>query len=177
MNFSLDDFFLLCYNEVNILSYRMKLLLKNTRGCIMKKLAIVAFALVLAMTFVGCGTHDFRFVGTWDYVYDGNSDSGEFIPTNATRFEFNKDGTVISNDIVYEKVGDELTFKKTANTQKDGTWLVINNQILEIEDHSATYNKKWEVEFEGLNKMKWTPKKGGESITLVKATVKKEFTE
>ena len=35
----------------------------------MKKLAIVAFALVLAMTFVGCGIQDARFVGTWDYVY------------------------------------------------------------------------------------------------------------
>ena len=32
----------------------MNLLFLNTRGCIMKKLAIVALALVLAMTFVGC---------------------------------------------------------------------------------------------------------------------------
>ena len=35
----------------------------------MKKLAIVALALVLAMTFVGCGANDLRFIGEWDYIY------------------------------------------------------------------------------------------------------------
>ena len=142
----------------------------------MKKLAIVAFALVLAMTFVGCGIQDARFVGTWDYVYKYDSTSGD--PSHATRFEFNKDGNVISNDIEYKYDGGDVTFKKTANTQKDGTWLVINNQILEIEDHSSTYNRKWVVEFSGLKKMKWTDKKDDNNVVnLEKATVTTEYAE
>ena len=142
----------------------------------MKKLAIVAFALVLAMTFVGCGIQDGRFVGTWDYVYKYDTDSGK--PSQATRFEFNKDGNVISNDIVYKYDGDDVTFKKTANTQKDGTWLVINSEILEIEDHSSTYNRKWVVEFSGLKKMKWTDKKDDKNVVnLEKATVTTEYAE
>ena len=71
-----------------------------------------------------------------------------------------------------------VTFKKTANTQKDGTWLVINNQILEIEDHSSTYNRKWVVEFSGLKKMKWTDKKDDNNVVnLEKATVTTEYAE
>lgn len=177
MNFSLDDFFSLCYNEINILGYRMKLLLKNTRGCIMKKLAIVAFALVLAMTFVGCGVHDLRFVGTWDYVYSYDQGTGK--PSQATRFEFTKDGVVKTYDISYKYVGDDVTFKKSANTPSEGTWLVINNDILEIEDLVPRYNKKWVVEFSSLNKkMKWTDKKDDKNVVnLEKATVTTEDAE
>ena len=142
----------------------------------MKKLAIVAFALVLAMTFVGCGVHDLRFVGTWDYVYKYDSTSGD--PSLATRFEFNKEGNVITYDIEYKYGVGEVTFKKSANTPSEGTWLVINNDILEIEDLMPRYNKKWVVEFSGLKKMKWTDKKDDKNVVnLEKATVTKEYEE
>ena len=167
MNFSLDDFFSLCYNEINILSYRMKLLLKNTRGCIMKKLAIVAFALVLAMTFVGCGAQDPRFVGTWDYDYRFDEDSGK--PTKATRFEFKNDGSLTTTDGIYN---NGVWEKETGNSSKGGNWLVVNGDYLEIEGNSATYNKKWLFAFSKRTLI--LTEKGNESnaIELKKVTVK-----
>ena len=134
----------------------------------MKKLAIVAFALVLAMTFVGCGVTDARVVGTWDYVYAYDRKSGD--PLEATRFEFTKEGSVTTWDGTYDAEG--VLVKKTANTPKTGTWLVINNEIIEIEDQSASYNGKWIVEFSGLTEMKWTNKKDGRVVPLVKVTKK-----
>ena len=146
----------------------------------MKKLAIVAFALVLAMTFVGCGVQDLRFVGTWDYIWPENNSTtinGDLYPLKATRFEFSKDGVVKVYDIAYQYNADasSKTFNRLANTPYEGTWLVINNDILEIEDLIPRYNKKWVVEFSGLKEMKWTDKKNdANTVYLKKATVTKE---
>ena len=125
----------------------------------MKKLAIVALALVIAMTFVGCGANDLRFIGEWDYVYS-SATVGETTTALATRFTFKDDGTFTSSDIVL--VNGQL--KTLANT-KPGEW-TTQNDLLTIEEHSSSYNGVWKFTFE-KDGMKWE-RDNRDPVTLVK---------
>ena len=125
----------------------------------MKKLAIVALALVLAMTFVGCGANDLRFIGEWDYVYS-TATVGETTTAAATRFTFKDDGTFTSSDIAL--VNGEV---KTLVNTKSGEW-TTQNDLLTIDNHSSSYNGVWKFTFE-KDGMKWE-RDGRNPVTLVK---------
>lgn len=125
----------------------------------MKKLAIVAVALVLAMVFVGCGANDLRFIGDWDYVYTSTT-VGDTTTEAATRFTFKADGTFTSADLVL--VNGEV---KSLTNSKPGEW-ITDGDILTIENHSAAYNGDWKFTFE-KDTMKWE-RDGRNPVTLTK---------
>ncbi|MEE0879493.1 MAG: glycoside hydrolase family 43 C-terminal domain-containing protein [Treponemataceae bacterium] len=125
----------------------------------MKKLAIVALALVLAMTFVGCGANDLRFIGEWDYIYS-SATVGDTTTAAATRFTFKDDGTFTSADI--SLVNGEV---KTLVNTKEGKWST-ENDLLTIEEHSSSYNGIWKFSFDKEG-MKWE-RDNRDPVTLVK---------
>ena len=84
----------------------------------MKKLAIVALALVLAMTFVGCGAGTAVLMkGQWEDKWDGGRQVWEFKDENV--FNFYEDATGLVND------------------PAEGTWTVDETGILEIAEPSG----------------------------------------
>lgn len=70
----------------------------------MKKLAIVALALVLAMTFVGCGVPA-ELLGTWERDWGGQGDSWEFKANKEVVYTYYV-GDVVSSTITYDYVAD-----------------------------------------------------------------------
>ena len=125
----------------------------------MKKLAIVALALVIAMAFVGCGANDLRFIGEWDYIYSSVT-KDDVTTAAATRFTFNDDGTFTSADI--SLVNGEV---KTLVNSKEGKWST-ENDLLTIEEHSSSYNGIWKFSFDKEG-MKWE-RDNRDPVTLVK---------
>ena len=125
----------------------------------MKKLAIVALALVLAMTFVGCGVNDLRFIGEWDYIYS-SATVGDTTTAAATRFTFKDDGTFTSADLTL--VNGEV---KSLVNSKTGDWKT-EGDILTIENHSASYNGNWKFSFD-KDGMLWT-RDGRDDVRLTK---------
>lgn len=94
----------------------------------MKKLAIVALALVLAMTFVGCGAAGKELLNTsWKQVWGANG--GYSVLT------FSEDDVVTYLDV---EVG-------VVNTPYQGTWSPIGNTVV-IEDLVTALNGTWTVE-------------------------------
>lgn len=125
----------------------------------MKKLAIVALALVLAMTFVGCGANDLRFIGEWDYIYS-SSTAGDTTAAAATRFTFKDDGTFTSSDITL--VNGEV---KTLVNTRTGDWKT-EGDILTIENHTSSYNGEWKFSFD-KDEMLWK-RDGRDDVKLTK---------
>lgn len=130
----------------------------------MKKLAIVLAALLLACVFVGCGEHDIRLLGTWDYIYAHSITTGD--PSASTRFEFRDDGTFTTTDGFFE----EGVWEKGANTPKEGEWSTLDN-VVTIVNHTSTYNGEWNFSFED-GKMIWS-KKDNEDKKVTFTKVKK----
>ena len=105
----------------------------------MKKLAIVALALVLAMTFVGCGAAN-MLVGTkWDAKF------GEY---SYARFDFQKD-----NVCKYYWSAIESAVKNEEVLPLTYTWSADGN-ILTINTASGSLYGSYEVTIKG-NEMTW----------------------
>jgi hypothetical protein len=103
----------------------MNLLFLNTRGCIMKKLAIVAVALVLAMAFTGCQVASLLAGSSW------RQDWG----AGCSDLSFKADGSC-----TYESfVGGVLA------TSGTGTWTADGNEVT-IAETSIMVNGIWAVE-------------------------------
>ena len=93
----------------------------------MKKLAIVALALVLAMTFVGCGAANLLTGTTWRQEYAGGYSD----------LSFEKDG-------VCKYVG-YATGSSVPSFDLDGTWSADGAEVT-IADTSIMVNGIWTVE-------------------------------
>lgn len=80
----------------------------------MKKLAIVALALVLAMTFVGCGVPA-ELLGTWERDWGSQGDSWEFKANKEVVYTYYV-GDVVSSSITYDYVvdGDVVTISRNS---------------------------------------------------------------
>ena len=100
----------------------------------MKKLAIVALALVLAMTFVGCDAlGEKTLLGTWVYDYGSGKDYWEFKEEGLFVWSTSWAGVVPA----------------------EGKWVYANPDIT-IKDFKPSYNGVWTVDFVSANEMKWT---------------------
>jgi hypothetical protein len=108
----------------------MNLLFLNTRGCIMKKLAIVALALVLAMTFVGCGAANLLTGTSWRQEWSGGY----------TDLSFGADG--VCSYIPCQENGTPI------NTNLVGTWSADGAEVT-IAETSVNINGVWTVEIVG----------------------------
>ena len=122
----------------------------------MKKLAIVAVALVLAMVFVGCSASSLLPGSTWDYIYNGTSLAG-----NSTRFVFEADGVLKTQDC--SLVLGEVAF---SNNQKEGEWK-LDGDVLTIANHSTTYNGEWTITSINMKTMEWKRDPESESADVV----------
>ena len=122
----------------------------------MKKLAIVAVALVLAMVFVGCSASSLLPGSTWDYIYSGTSASGQ-----ATRFVFEADGVLKTQDCTL-LLGEVAV----SNNQKEGEWL-LDGDVLTISNHSTTYNGEWTITSINMKTMEWMRDPESETETPV----------
>ena len=122
----------------------------------MKKLAIVAVALVLAMVFVGCSASSLLPGSTWDYIYSGTSASGL-----STRFVFEADGVLKTQDC--SLVLGEVAF---SNNQKEGEWS-LDGDVLTIANHSLSYNGEWTISSINMKTMEWKRDPESESADVV----------
>ena len=105
----------------------------------MKKLAIVALALVLAMTFVGCGAANLLTGTSWDVKYGPNSFG---------RFEFKAD-----NVCVYQWAAVEDSIKDGSALKLTYSWSADGN-ILKILDTKGALFGEYEVTIKG-DEMTW----------------------
>ena len=96
----------------------------------MKKLAIVALALVLAMTFTGCGVANLLTGTSWRQVWNGGY----------TDLSFGKDG--VCSYIPYQENGTPI------NTNLVGTWSADGTEVT-IAETSVNINGVWTVEIVG----------------------------
>ena len=119
----------------------------------MKKLAIVAVALVLAMVFVGCSASSLLPGSTWDYIWSGTSLAG-----NSTRFVFEADGVLKTSDCT---LVDGEVFYSTNN--KEGEW-TLDGDVLTIANHSLSYNGEWTITSINMKEMTWTNEAGAEVV-------------
>ena len=110
----------------------------------MKKLAIVAVALVLAMVFVGCSASSLLPGSTWDYIYSGTSEAGV-----STRFVFEADGVLKSSDCTL--VLGEVAY---STNNKEGEWK-LDGDVLTIANHTETYNGDWTITSINMKTMEW----------------------
>ena len=110
----------------------------------MKKLAIVAVALVLAMVFVGCSASSLLPGSTWDYIYSGTSLAG-----NSTRFVFEADGVLKTSDCTL--VNGEVFY---SSNNKEGEWK-LDGDVLTIANHTTTYNGEWTITSINMKTMEW----------------------
>lgn len=122
----------------------------------MKKLAIVAVALVLAMVFVGCSASSLLPGSTWDYIYNGTSLAGD-----ATRFVFEANGVLKTTDCTL--VAGEV-FYSTNN--KEGEWK-LDGDVLTIANHSLSYNGEWTITSINMKTMEWKRDPESESADVV----------
>ena len=122
----------------------------------MKKLAIVAVALVLAMVFVGCSASSLLPGSTWDYIYNGTSLAGD-----ATRFVFEADGVLKSSDCVL--LDGEVAYSVN---YKEGEWS-LDGDILTIANHSLSYNGEWTITSINMKTMEWKRDPESESADVV----------
>lgn len=122
----------------------------------MKKLAIVAVALVLAMVFVGCSASSLLPGSTWDYIYNGTSLAG-----NSTRFVFEADGVLKTSDCT---LLDGEVFYSTNN--KEGEWS-LDGDVLTIANHSLSYNGEWTITSINMKTMEWKRDPESESADVV----------
>ena len=96
----------------------------------MKKLAIVALALVIAMTFVGCGSANDDLLNTvWQQVWGAKG--------GYSVLSFLEDGVVTYQDF---EIG-------VFNTPKTGEWVAAGNTVT-IKDLVSALNGTWTVERE-----------------------------
>lgn len=113
----------------------------------MKKLAIVALALVLAMTFVGCGAANLLVGTKWDTKF------GEL---SYGRFDFQKD-----NVCKYYWAAIESAVKNEEVKPFDYTWTADGN-TLTINTKSGVYGV-YEVEIKG-DEMTWVNTKDEKDV-------------
>lgn len=104
----------------------------------MKKLAIVALALVLAMTFVGCGAANLLVGTKWDVKYG---------PASFGRYDFQKD-----NVCKYYWAAIEDAVKNEEVKPLDYTWTAEGNTLTITT--TAGISTEYEVTIEG-NNMTW----------------------
>lgn len=98
----------------------------------MKKLVIVALALVLAMTFVGCGAGAKLLEGTtWDLVESESS----YLNGMCVRFSFEEEGVC-----KYYEVNNEEMLKDGSNAY-DYTWAVSGADTLTINTSKKLYGE------------------------------------
>ncbi|MBP3450878.1 MAG: lipocalin family protein [Spirochaetaceae bacterium] len=114
----------------------------------MKKLAIVALALVLAMTFVGCGAANLLVGTKWDTKF------GEL---SYARFDFQKD-----NVCKYYWASIESAVKNEEVKPLDYTWTAEGN-TLTINTKSGGEYGVYEVEIKG-NEMTWVNTKDEKDV-------------
>lgn len=127
----------------------------------MKKLAIVAVALVLAMVFVGCSASSLLPGSTWDYFWNGDSTAG-----NSSRFIFEADGVIKVFDCAI--VLGEVVSEAAAST---GDW-TLDGDIITIENLMPRYNGEWTISSINMNTMEWKRDPESETADVVFQRVK-----